>query len=255
MREHSRRRLLDAACDLLREQGYQATTLADIARRAGTARGLASYYFPSKQHLFQAAVHRAMTDRLEVALAQIPADASPQDRLAHVIDSILTMAAEQPELFRAHLALILQPGSNGFVYEPEREHLGRILQRVLQQRGALNPTLEHALLRGALMGAVIAIVLPGAETPLEYVRADLFARYRLPWSLGTPPSAAPPPDSSPLDSAAALPEPAAPTVHTEASDAEPVTAEPVATEPAASAPSAPAPHGQDDHGISSSIAR
>jgi AcrR family transcriptional regulator len=192
MRERSRQKILKATFELLSQQGYQTTTLADIAKRAGTARGLISYYFPSKQHLYQAAVHRVMYTQLTETLTNVPADVSPDERLAWTIDRILALAHEQPAVFRAHLALILQPEASGFVEEPEREKLGSILQDVLARRGAVDPVVEHSLLRGMLMGAVIAIVLPGAETPLEYVRADLFARYGLPWTFGAPPTPSPP---------------------------------------------------------------
>lgn len=191
MRERSRQKILDATFELLTQQGYQ-TTIAEIAERAGTARGLISYYFPSKQHLFQAAVHRVMFTRINEALVNAQAEATPDQLLAWMIDRILHLAQEQPDIFRAHLALILQPEASGFVEEPERERLGATLQGVLARRGATDPKLEHALLRGALMGAVIAIVLPGAPTPLACVRADLFARYQLAWALGSPPSPMPP---------------------------------------------------------------
>ncbi|WP_152648495.1 hypothetical protein [Streptacidiphilus anmyonensis] len=38
---------------------------------------------------------------------------------------------------------------------------------------------DHPVLRGALMGACIGMLLPGAEAPAELIRADLFARYGL----------------------------------------------------------------------------
>src|SRR5690349_8897140 len=74
MRDRSRQKILQATFELLSEQGYEATTIAGIAERAGTARGLISYYFPHKQALFQAAVHRVMFTRLAETLADIPDD-------------------------------------------------------------------------------------------------------------------------------------------------------------------------------------
>ncbi|MFE4645738.1 helix-turn-helix domain-containing protein, partial [Streptomyces sp. NPDC056730] len=60
LRRRSRERLLQATVELVAERGYEATTLADIADRAGSARGLVSYYFPGKRQLLQSAVHRLM---------------------------------------------------------------------------------------------------------------------------------------------------------------------------------------------------
>ncbi|HSV64454.1 MAG TPA: TetR/AcrR family transcriptional regulator [Mycobacteriales bacterium] len=192
LRERSRLRILNAAYELLAERGYAGTTLSEIAKRAGTARGLISYYFPSKQHLFQATVHRMMYTRLTQTLDRIPVETDPDERLALTIDRILQFAAEQPAVFRAHLSLILQPDAAGFVDEPERRRLGSILQEVLAIRGSTNPAVDHAVLRSALMGAVIGIVLPGAESPLEHIRAHLFGSYGLRWTMGDPPTPKPP---------------------------------------------------------------
>ncbi|WP_431523079.1 TetR family transcriptional regulator [Streptomyces antibioticus] len=42
LRRRSRERLLQAAVEAVSEHGYEATTLGDIADRAGSARGLVS---------------------------------------------------------------------------------------------------------------------------------------------------------------------------------------------------------------------
>ncbi|WP_407658551.1 hypothetical protein [Kitasatospora acidiphila] len=88
---------------------------------------------------------------------------------------------------RSHLALILDPDIGGFVQDPEQQQLGAILREVLAGWGAPDPAAEHAVLRSALMGGCIGVLLPGAQTPLPPIRADLFARYGLPWELGRPP--------------------------------------------------------------------
>ena len=56
MRRRSRERLLQATVELVEQRGYEATTLADITQRAGSARGLVSYYFSGKRALLQSAV-------------------------------------------------------------------------------------------------------------------------------------------------------------------------------------------------------
>ncbi|CAM5264329.1 HTH-type transcriptional regulator BetI [Streptomyces tendae] len=72
LRRRSKERLLQAAVELVGERGYEATTLGDIADRAGSARGLVSYYFPGKRQLVQSAVHRLMHRTLEEALEREP---------------------------------------------------------------------------------------------------------------------------------------------------------------------------------------
>ncbi len=45
------------------------------------------------------------------------------------------------------------------------------------------------MLRALLMGAVFAVLLPGAPMPMARLRAELFGRYGLDWELGFPPEA------------------------------------------------------------------
>ncbi|WP_407658552.1 TetR/AcrR family transcriptional regulator [Kitasatospora acidiphila] len=96
MRLRSRRRLMRATVELVDQRGYAATTLADIAERAGLARGLVSYYFDGKRLLMQSATHRLMHLELAAALAELPPDASPPQRLAAAIDQILHTALDHP---------------------------------------------------------------------------------------------------------------------------------------------------------------
>jgi len=50
-REHTRRKILDAAREMFVRQGYEATTMRAIADRAGVSLGSSYHYFPSKEHL------------------------------------------------------------------------------------------------------------------------------------------------------------------------------------------------------------
>ena len=81
LRRRSRERLLQAAVELVSERGYEATTLGDIADRAGSARGLVSYYFPGKRTLVQSAVHRLMHRTLEEALEREPRTPDGRERM------------------------------------------------------------------------------------------------------------------------------------------------------------------------------
>lgn len=185
MRARSRDRIMQATVELVAERGYERTTLADIAVRAGVARGLVSYYFPGKRLLLQTAMHRHMHLTLAAALRPLREADGGDLWLATAIDAVTGLALDQPRLMRAHLALILGPGTEGFVQEEEQRRFGALLREVLRLRGSADPAADHAVLRSALMGACIGLLLPGAETPPELIRADLFSRYGLDPALGS----------------------------------------------------------------------
>ncbi|MEU8528333.1 MULTISPECIES: TetR/AcrR family transcriptional regulator [Streptomyces] len=199
LRRRSRERILQAAVDLVGEHGYEATTLGDIADRAGTARGLVSYYFPGKRQLLQSAVHRLMHLTLEEALEREPRTEDGRERLARAIDAILGLARDRPLLMRTHMAGILQ--AEGFVQCPEQQRLAFLLRDTMVRFGSPDVDTEYPLLRALLMGTVVAMLLPGAPMPLPRLRAELFQRYGLDWDMGMPPDGGPPDGmpSRPLD--------------------------------------------------------
>ncbi|SCK57388.1 TetR/AcrR family transcriptional regulator [Streptomyces sp. WMMB 322] len=192
LRRRSRERLLQATVDLVGERGFEATTLGDIADRAGSARGLISYYFPGKRQLFQSAVHRLMHLTLQEALEREPLPEGPEagnEFLARAIDAILGLAQDRPVLMRAHMAGILQ--QEGFVQCPEQQRLASLLSRTVERYGSSDPDADYPLLRALLMGAVFAVLIPGVPMPVARLRAELFARYELEWELGSPPAQGP----------------------------------------------------------------
>ena len=191
MRSRSRARIMQAAVDLVDERGFEGTTLGDIAERAGLARGLVSYYFPGKRYLLQSSTHRLMYQTLGAALSGLSEQDSGELWLATAIDAVLGLAADRPTLMRTHLSLILAPSAEGFIQDSEQQRFGGLLRQVLARQGSADPVADHAVLRSALMGACIGLLLPGAETAPQLIRDDLFVRY------GLDPRLRPSPFSSP----------------------------------------------------------
>ncbi|MCL1872389.1 MAG: TetR/AcrR family transcriptional regulator [Promicromonosporaceae bacterium] len=77
----ARERLVLAAVDLFGEQGYDATTVAQIADRAGVTKSTFFRYFPDKRELL-AAGQDALARLLTEGIAEAPADAGPLAAMA-----------------------------------------------------------------------------------------------------------------------------------------------------------------------------
>ncbi|NKQ27307.1 TetR/AcrR family transcriptional regulator [Streptomyces galbus] len=185
LRRRSRERLLQASLELVGERGYEATTLADIADRAGSARGLVSYYFPGKRQLVQSAVHRLMHRTLEEALEREPRTEDGRERMARAIDAVLGLARDRTVLMRQHMAGLLD--TEGFVQCPEQRRLAELLRETVARHGSRDVDADYPMMRSLLMGAVFAMVLPNVPMSFATMRAELFRRYGLDWELGVPP--------------------------------------------------------------------
>lgn len=191
-REQSKSKILDAAHALFVEKGYDATTMAEVSRRAGVSAGLTVYYFRTKQHLVQALADQLLHQRLVRAAQAAPP--RPDDQLAAVIDAVLQTAVEEPRIIAMHLALLLQPGVADLLADAERyweEEIVRILRDTHAARG--DPREAMLQFRATCMGASYSVVSPYMPMSPVLARKRLFAEYGLDWNLGSPPSAAAPP--------------------------------------------------------------
>jgi AcrR family transcriptional regulator len=184
-RERAKARILGAAHALFTERGYDATTLAQVSRRAGVSAGLTVYYFRTKQHLVQALADRLLHARM-VRAARAAAD--PDEQLAAIIDAVLQTAAEEPRIIAMHLALLLQPGVAELLADGEHrweQQSAELVREVLAARGDSGQA--WLLFRATLMGAAYGVVSPYLPMPYVLTRERLFAEYGLDWDLGSPP--------------------------------------------------------------------
>lgn len=77
----ARERLVVAAVDLFTDHGYDNTTVAQIAERAGVTRSTLFRYFPDKRDIL-AAGQETLSQLLAGGIADAPADASPLEAVA-----------------------------------------------------------------------------------------------------------------------------------------------------------------------------
>jgi AcrR family transcriptional regulator len=108
----TRERLLQAAHDLIEEDGYGAASVAAIADRAGVAAGTLYRHFASKEELF-VEVFRSVCDRevraMRAAAEAMPDGASHVDRLETVLVTFAERALRNPRLAWALIAEPVDP--------------------------------------------------------------------------------------------------------------------------------------------------
>jgi AcrR family transcriptional regulator len=99
-------RLRDAAMELFIERGFERTTVADIAQRAGlTARTFFRYFTDKREVLFAGSDH--LRDALVNALEATPPSTRPIDAIAAALDAGASMLGERGEFARARQDVIV----------------------------------------------------------------------------------------------------------------------------------------------------
>lgn len=150
---HKRRRMIDAMSELCSEQGYEATRIADVVRRAHVARKTLYDNFAGKEELFLAAFDTTLAEaEAEVAAAceSIPT-AEWEARTEAGLRALLAYVAVNPAA--ARLALVEAPAASPASAARYEAALDGFIARL---RGAAPPgsgrsaTLEEALVGGAV---------------------------------------------------------------------------------------------------------
>lgn len=80
------RRLVLAALDLFAEQGYEDTTVIQIAERAGLTKSTFFRYFPDKREVLFGG--ETMAELLAHGVTTAPETAAPLDAVAHALDAV-----------------------------------------------------------------------------------------------------------------------------------------------------------------------
>ena len=147
---NARERLSQAALDLFVENGYEGTTVAEIAERAGlTKRTFFRYYADKREVLFGG---QEMMRRLLIGgITSAPDSATPLEALAVALDAVASaFPQERLEVVRQRQAII---GRHTDLQEREllkSATLTAAMAEGLQQRGMREPTVSLAAELGTL---------------------------------------------------------------------------------------------------------
>lgn len=147
---HKQRRIMDALAELTAEQGYEATKISDIVKRAGVARKTLYDNFEGKEEVFLAAFDAARDEVLRrVEEGGADADGDWQDRVAGGLAAFLGYVAEQPTLARLCMieALSATPATTKR-YEDTLEVFVKLTRQALPNDERLPDTIAETLVGG-----------------------------------------------------------------------------------------------------------
>ena len=97
-RQEKRRRILDAAVLEIARRGYQATTVAMIARRAGVADGTIYLYFEGKEHILVSIFEQAMGRFIAEGRARLREVDGAEAKLGSIVELHLGLVGQDRDL-------------------------------------------------------------------------------------------------------------------------------------------------------------
>jgi AcrR family transcriptional regulator len=152
--------VLRRAIELFNRQGYDATSMGDLARDLGFSKSAIYHHVPSKEHLLEQALHEALDELTQVVSTAAAGDGSAYERLRDVVRrSVEVLVAHQPPV-----TLLLRVRGNS---EVELEALRRrraidadlaeLVQAAVEE-GALRADVEPVLVSRLVFGMVNSLV-------------------------------------------------------------------------------------------------
>jgi AcrR family transcriptional regulator len=171
-RGSTRERILDIALELFVAQGYDKTSLRDIAERLGTTKAALYYHFERKQdillelHLRLHALGREALEQLELLEdGQARADAWPG-----LIDRFIDQVLENRDLVLLHQRNhnALEELTNNERHQAENDDIEQQFRRVLESPAIpLAQRVRMACSIGAVVGALVGGEGLFGEVPME----------------------------------------------------------------------------------------
>jgi AcrR family transcriptional regulator len=159
----TRQRILDAAADVFRHNGYTGTRLSDIAAAANTQAGSLYYHFASREDLVREVLRVAQERTNEFVMRRVsalPPGASSLDRLREALAAHLTAVLEIGDYTAATIRILGQVPEpiRDSTLELQREY-GLYFRRLFenaQADGDLRPDLDMSACRMLVLGAMNA---------------------------------------------------------------------------------------------------
>lgn len=164
-----RRRIMDAMAELTAEQGYEATKIADIVRRAGVARKTLYDNFEGKEEVFLAAFDSAVEELTEeIGKACDVAGEEWDRRVEASLRALLAYVAAQPSVARMCMieAMSATPAASAR-YDAALQSFIELLRRNAPADTGLPDTIAETLVGGVAWILYQQIRRGGAEKALD----------------------------------------------------------------------------------------
>jgi len=182
-KEHTLRRIEQAAWTLFTTRGYEATSTREIAEAADIAAGTLFNYFPEKRGLLIHLMRRRIDEAADHAFDTIP-PSTLDDELAALFDALTQCYAKERRLSRVFVKELLftdgqqRTESAAWTFGLVKRIAERV--RAAQRRGELDPTVEpmdaaQQLFSTHYFGLVTWLggTIPSRTAHEEQVRASL----------------------------------------------------------------------------------
>ncbi len=174
----SQEKILRAAFELIAQNGYESTSIAMIAKKAGVSKGLLYNYFDKKEDLVRALLEAAMREG-DVMLRELMDD-DASATLKNIFQWFFREMREQPHHWRLMAELSLKIDNlnivRKFALGKLNEYVG-LMENLLTRLGYENALGEARLIVALFDGIGFEALILKKDYPLDEMEAYLITKY------------------------------------------------------------------------------
>ena len=163
-KQQTRQLIAETANRLFAERGFEAVTVAEVARAADVSEGTVFNYFPTKEELFYGQMESFEAALVEAVRERPPDESVPEAFRRFVLEQARGLA-ERADLIEAAMRVI---NASPALQARVADYTNALAELIAEEAGARG--IEPAVVAHALMGAQRALV--------EHVRASVLAGLR-----------------------------------------------------------------------------
>jgi AcrR family transcriptional regulator len=179
IRETSRTEILNAALELFAKNGFHATSISQIAEKAGISKGLMYNYFKSKDDLLKNIIDNGFQQLSEMML-ETGQKSEPCEVLKNIIHYSIEHIKKNFTYWQLFMALIIQSGVQKDVEKMMisfRDEAISQLSQIFKAMGEKDPQMKAFMLGTLLDGIGFNMISAPESFPIDEIEKYLIKRY------------------------------------------------------------------------------
>lgn len=178
LREASMKKIFDASLELFGTKGFEATSIAQIAKLAGISKGLIYNYFDSKEDLLKAMIDNLFSIGDEMMAGLFVDD--PKIALENLIKAVFQWFRTNDRLNRLMISLATQIDRFQFVHDLAINKTNvylKMLEELFNKMNYPEAKMEARMLGTFLDGVSMHIMVMKDDYPMQEVEEMLINKY------------------------------------------------------------------------------
>ena len=168
IRQKSRENIEKIALELFAIKGYHATSISQIAEKAGISKGLLYNYYKSKEHLLDSVIMKVFDEIMRIV--QLSENLPAEKQIEQMIIQTINHLKENITFWRLYLFLVHQSDVQlklAGIWEKMRDDYMKYFASLFKKIGSKNPEMEAMMLGTMFDGIGINYVTAPDGYPID----------------------------------------------------------------------------------------